>query len=77
MAIPEVVPHFPIRAVTGKLILYVGMGEKLSDLEQFLSGANGKPNPWNGDVLCSDREGAGEMDEDKAKEMSKKMKSPV
>ena len=26
-----------IRAVTGKPILYVGMGEKLSDLEQFLS----------------------------------------
>ena len=24
-----------IRAVTGKPILYVGMGEKLSDLEQF------------------------------------------
>ena len=26
-----------VRAVTGKPILYVGMGEKLSDLEQFLS----------------------------------------
>ena len=26
-----------IRAVTGKPILYAGMGEKLSDLEQFLS----------------------------------------
>lgn len=30
-----------IRAVTGKPILYIGMGEKLSDLEQFLSRQNG------------------------------------
>ncbi len=37
-----------IRAVTGKPILYAGMGEKLSDLEQFYPGANGFPNPWNG-----------------------------
>ena len=35
MVIPEVVQPLSIKAVTGKPILYVGMGEKLSDLEQF------------------------------------------
>ena len=35
MVTPEAVRHFQSSAVTGKPILYVGMGEKLSDLEQF------------------------------------------
>lgn len=37
-----------VKAVTGKPILYVGMGEKLSDMEQFLSGPDGKQNFRNG-----------------------------
>ena len=37
-----------IRAVTGQPILYVGMGEKLSDLEQFYPDQNGIENPWYG-----------------------------
>ncbi len=37
-----------IKAISGKPILYVGMGEKLSDLEQFLSRKNGFPYSGNG-----------------------------
>ena len=35
-----------IKAVTGKPILYVGMGEKLSDLEQFYPDTDGFQNSW-------------------------------
>ena len=48
-----------VKAVTGKPILYVGMGEKLSDLEQILSGSYGKPDSRYGRCLISDREGGG------------------
>ena len=45
-----------IKAVTGKPILYVGMGEKLSDLEQFYPETNGIPYPWYGRCHEPDRE---------------------
>ncbi|MFR3423572.1 MAG: hypothetical protein ACLTTO_08220 [Lachnospiraceae bacterium] len=48
MVTPEAVRHFLSSAVTGKPILYVGMGEKLSDLEAVLSGSYGIPNSWHG-----------------------------
>ncbi len=48
-----------VKAVTGKPILYVGMGEKLSDLEQFLSGPYGVKNPRNGRCPVTYREGRG------------------
>ena len=48
-----------IRAVTGKPILYVGMGEKLSDLEQFYPGSYGQPYSWHGRYSFSDRQGSG------------------
>lgn len=37
-----------VKAVTGKPILYVGMGEKLSDLEQFYPIVWRNRIPWNG-----------------------------
>ena len=40
-----------IRAVTGKPILYVGMGEKLSDLEQFFPDRMASRILGMGDVL--------------------------
>ena len=46
-----------IKAVTGKPIFYVGMGEKLSDLEQFYPEQYGFQDPWNGRCNESDREG--------------------
>ena len=48
-----------IKAVTGCPILYAGMGEKLSDLEQFLSGQNGVAHSGNGRYPHLDREGGG------------------
>ena len=45
-----------IKAVTGCPILYVGMGEKLSDLEQFYPDRNGFQNPWYGRCTQPDRE---------------------
>ena len=40
-----------IRAVTGKPILYVGMGEKLSDLEQFYTDRIANRIIWMGDFV--------------------------
>ena len=65
-----------IKAVTGKPILYVGMGEKLSDLEQFYPDRMANRILGMGDVLSLIEKAEAELDidEDKAKEMSKKMK---
>jgi len=63
-----------IRAVTGKPILYVGMGEKLSDLEQFYPDRMASRILGMGDVLSLIEKVQDDFDEDKAKEMTKKMK---
>lgn len=63
-----------IRAVTGKPILYVGMGEKLSDLEQFYPDRMASRILGMGDVLTLIEKAQAEIDEDKAKEMEKKLK---
>ena len=65
-----------VKAVTGKPILYVGMGEKLSDLEQFYPDRMANRILGMGDVLSLIEKAEAELDidEDKAKEMSKKMK---
>ena len=65
-----------VKAVTGKPILYVGMGEKLSDLEQFYPDRMANRILGMGDVL-SLIEKAQEnisIDEDKEKEMAARMK---
>ena len=68
--------RYPFKAVTGKPILYVGMGEKLSDLEQFYPDRMANRILGMGDVLSLIEKAEAELDidEDKAKEMSKKMK---
>ena len=63
-----------VKAVTGKPILYVGMGEKLSDLEQFYPDRMASRILGMGDVLTLIEKAEAEIDEEKAKEMSRKMK---
>ena len=48
MVIQEVGRPYQLRLVTGKPILYIGMGEKLSDLGTVSSRQNGFKNPWYG-----------------------------
>ena len=63
-----------IRAVTGKPILFVGMGEKLSDLEQFFPDRMASRILGMGDVLTLIEKAQSEFDEEKAKELGKKIK---
>ena len=63
-----------IRAVTGKPILYIGMGEKLSDLEQFYPDRMASRILGMGDVLSLIEKAGAELDEEKAKKMADKMK---
>ena len=63
-----------IRAVTGKPILYVGMGEKLSDLEQFYPDRMASRILGMGDVLTLIEKAEAEIDQDKAKEMERKFR---
>ena len=63
-----------IRSVTGKPILYVGMGEKLSDLEQFYPERMASRILGMGDVLTLIEKAEAAVDADKAKEMEKKIK---
>ena len=63
-----------IKAVTGKPILYVGMGEKLSDLEQFYPDLMASRILGMGDVLTLIEKAEAQIDADKAKEMEAKIK---
>ncbi len=63
-----------VRAVTGKPILYVGMGEKLSDLEQFYPDRMASRILGMGDVLTLIEKAGAELDEEKARKMTEKMK---
>ena len=63
-----------IRAVTGKPILYIGMGEKLSDLEQFYPDRMASRILGMGDILTLIEKAEMEVDEEKAKEMSQKLR---
>ena len=64
-----------IKAVTGTPILYVGMGEKLSDLEQFYPDRMASRILGMGDVLTLiEKASAMDIDEAKAKEMQQKLK---
>ncbi len=63
-----------IRSVTGKPILYVGMGEKLSDLEQFYPDRMASRILGMGDVLTLIEKAEAQLDKDKALEMEKKLK---
>jgi signal recognition particle subunit SRP54 len=63
-----------IRSVTGKPILYVGMGEKLSDLEQFYPDRMASRILGMGDILSLIEKAQAQVDEEKAKEMSQKFR---
>ena len=63
-----------IRSVTGKPILYVGMGEKLSDLEQFYPDRMANRILGMGDVLTLIEKAQETIDEEKAKELEQKMR---
>ena len=63
-----------IKAVTGKPILYVGMGEKLSDLEQFYPDRMASRILGMGDVLTLIEKAEAQLDADKAKAMEEKLK---
>lgn len=63
-----------IRAVTGKPILYIGMGEKLSDLEQFYPDRMASRILGMGDILTLIDKAQSEIDEEKAKELESKIK---
>lgn len=63
-----------IRAVTGKPILYAGMGEKLSDLEQFYPDRMASRILGMGDVLTMIEKAQENIDEEKARELEQKMR---
>ena len=63
-----------IRAVTGKPIFYVGMGEKLSDLEQFYPDRMASRILGMGDVMSLIEKAEAAFDQDQAAEMQKKLK---
>ena len=63
-----------IKAVTGKPIIYIGMGEKLSDLEQFYPDRMASRILGMGDVLTLIEKVQADFDEEKAKEMERKLK---
>lgn len=63
-----------IRAVTGKPILYIGMGEKLSDLEQFYPDRMASRILGMGDVLTMIEKAQEAIDEEEAKKLEQKMK---
>ena len=65
-----------IKAVTGKPILYVGMGEKLSDMEQFYPDRRASRILGMGDVLSliDKAQASMDLDEEKGREMAGRMK---
>ena len=63
-----------VKAVTGKPILFTGMGEKLTDLDQFYPDRMASRILGMGDVLSLIDKAVEQIDEDKEKEMSAKLK---
>lgn len=63
-----------IRAMTGRPIYYVGMGEKLSDLEPFYPDRMASRILGMGDVLTLIEKAEAEIDEEQAARMAKKIK---
>ncbi|HJD12987.1 MAG TPA: signal recognition particle protein [Candidatus Ruminococcus avistercoris] len=63
-----------VRAICGKPILYVGMGEKLSDLEQFYPDRMASRILGMGDVMSLIEKVQENIDEEKARAMEQKLK---
>lgn len=64
-----------VRAVTGKPIKYVGMGEKMEDLEPFYPDRMASRILGMGDVLSLIEKAQQAYDEDQAKDLEKKMRT--
>ncbi len=64
-----------VRAVTGKPIKYVGMGEKMEDLEPFYPDRMASRILGMGDVLSLIEKAQQAYDEDQAKELEKKLRT--
>ena len=63
-----------VRAVTGKPILYAGMGEKLSDLVQFFPDRMASRRDGMGEGMCMRERARDCLDEEKSRQMVQKMK---
>lgn len=63
-----------IRAICGKPILYVGMGEKLDDLQQFYPDRMADRILGMGDVMSLIEKAQANIDEQKAKELEQKVR---
>lgn len=63
-----------IRQVTGKPIVYIGMGEKLSDLEQFYPDRMASRILGMGDVMSLIEKVEAQVDAEKAREMEQKLR---
>ena len=63
-----------VKAVTGKPLLYVGMGEKLDDLELFYPDRMADRILGMGDIMTLIEKAEANMDEEKAREMTAKIK---
>ncbi len=63
-----------IRSVTGRPILYAGTGEKLTDVEQFHPDRMASRILGMGDILTLIDKAQAEFDENKAREMERKLK---
>jgi len=63
-----------VRAVTNKPILFIGTGEKLSDLEQFYPDRMASRILGMGDVLTLIEKAEAAVDAEKAKDMERKLK---
>ena len=63
-----------LRAVTGKPILYVGTGEKMTDIEQFYPDRMASRILGMGDVLSLIDKVSAEVSEEQAKELEKKFR---
>lgn len=63
-----------IKAISGKPILYAGMGEKLSDLEPFYPERMASRILGMGDVMSLIEKAEANLDEEKAREMEQKLR---
>lgn len=64
-----------VRAVTGKPIKFAGIGEKLTDLEEFHPDRMASRILGMGDVLTLIEKASANIDEDQARKLEKKMKN--
>ena len=63
-----------VKAVTGKPILYIGLGEKLEDLQQFYPDRMTSRILGMGDILTLIEKAESAVDDEKALEMTKKLR---